>query len=86
MEVPVAFSTSLQEDTDTDDNTIIFGIVDLNIEDGYDELTGNLITSTSFTFLFRKSSNHNKCLKLKNKNNHKCLQLQNIPGLVRDFS
>ena len=50
----MAFSASLQEDTNTDDNAVIFGIVDLKIEDGYDELTGNLITSTSFIFLFRE--------------------------------
>ena len=37
----MAFSTRLHEDTITNDSPVIFGIVDLNIGDGYDEFTGN---------------------------------------------
>ena len=40
MEVPVAFSTRLHEDTSINDGAVIFGTVDLNIGDGYDEFTG----------------------------------------------
>ena len=36
MEVPVAFSTRLTEDIGIDDSPVIFDVVDLNIEDGYD--------------------------------------------------
>ena len=40
MEVQVAFSTRLTEDTIINDSPVIFGTVDLNIGDGYDEFTG----------------------------------------------
>ena len=42
MEVPVAFSTRLDGDTVIDDGAVIFGTVDLNIGDGYDEFSGTL--------------------------------------------
>ena len=45
VEVPVAFSTRLTEDTGIDDSPVIFDVVDLNIEDGYDEFSGNFITN-----------------------------------------
>ena len=45
MEVPVAFSTRLTEDIAIDDSPVIFDVVDLNIEDGYDEFSGILITN-----------------------------------------
>ena len=45
VEVPVAFSTRLHEDTITNDSPVIFGTVDLNIGDGYDEFTGNVFTN-----------------------------------------
>ena len=35
-----SFSTRLHEDTDIDDSAIIFGIVNINIGNGYDEFTG----------------------------------------------
>ena len=37
-----AFSTRLHEDTTLSDSAVIFGTVDLNIGDGYDEFTGVL--------------------------------------------
>ena len=43
VEVPVAFSTRLTDDTSINDSPVIFGTVDLNIGDGYDEFTGKLI-------------------------------------------
>ena len=55
MEVPVAFSTRLHEDTTTNDSPVIFGTVDLNIGDGYDEFTGNLIRDISFMFHFEET-------------------------------
>ena len=45
VEVPVAFSTHLTDDTSITDGPVIFDVVDLNIGDGYDEFTGNLITN-----------------------------------------
>ena len=36
-----SFSTRLHEDTTINDGPVIFGTVDLNIGDGYDEFTGN---------------------------------------------
>ena len=36
-----SFSTRLHEDTTTSDSPVVFGTVDLNIGDGYDEFTGN---------------------------------------------
>ena len=41
VEVPVAFSTRLIEDTSINDSPVIFGTVDLNVGDRYDEFTGN---------------------------------------------
>ena len=41
VEVPVAFSTRLHEARSINDSPVIFGTVDLNIGDGYDEFTGN---------------------------------------------
>ena len=38
--VSAAFSTRLDEDTELTDSPVIFGRVDLNIGDGYDEFTG----------------------------------------------
>ena len=55
VEVPVAFSTRLHEDTSVNDSPVIFGTVDLNTGDGYDEFTGNLITNINFTFHSRGS-------------------------------
>ena len=40
-----SFSTQLHEDTYATDAAVIFGTVDLNIGDGYDEFTGNLCNS-----------------------------------------
>ena len=37
-----SFSTRLHEDTTTSDSPVIFGTVDLNVGDGYDEFTGNV--------------------------------------------
>ena len=42
MEVPVAFSTGMSEDTIINDSPVIFDVVALNIGDGYDEFTGKL--------------------------------------------
>ena len=39
VEVPVAFSTLLTGDTSINDSPVIFGTVELNIGDGYDEFT-----------------------------------------------
>ena len=36
-----SFSTRLHEDTLSTDAAVIFGTVDLNIGEGYDEFTGN---------------------------------------------
>ena len=44
VELPVAFSTRLSDDTSINDSPVIFDVVDLNIEDGYDEFTGKKIT------------------------------------------
>ena len=41
-QVSAAFSTRLHEDTMLSDSAVIFGTVDLNIEDGYDEFTGSI--------------------------------------------
>ena len=35
-----SFSTRLHEDTDTNDGAIIFGTVNVNVGNGYDEFTG----------------------------------------------
>ena len=35
-----SFSTRLHENTEANDGAVIFGTVDLNIGDGYDEFTG----------------------------------------------
>ena len=59
VEVPVAFSTRLQGYTNIDDSPVIFEIVDLNIGDGYDEFTGNLIRDISFMFHFEETKNEN---------------------------
>ena len=40
LDVTYAFSVRLHEDTETNDNPVIFGNVDLNIGDGYDEFVG----------------------------------------------
>ena len=53
VEVPVAFSTRLTEDTIVNDSPVIVDVVDLNIGDGYDEFTGNSITNINFIFQFR---------------------------------
>ena len=44
VEIPVAFSTRLTDDAIITDSPVIFDVVDLNIEDGYDEFTGILFT------------------------------------------
>ena len=44
VEVPVAFSTHLTNDAIITNSPVIFDVVDLNIEDGYDEFTGILFT------------------------------------------
>ena len=41
----MAFSTRLHEDTIINDGPVIFGTVDLNIGDGYDEFTGKFYVS-----------------------------------------
>ena len=51
VEVPVAFSTRLTDDTSINDSPVIFGVVDLNIGDGYDEFTGKLITNRFYISL-----------------------------------
>ena len=51
VEVPVAFSTRLTDDTIINDSPVIFGTVDLNIGDGYDEFTGKL-TPNRFYIIF----------------------------------
>ena len=38
--VQAAFSTRLESDTEINDNAVIFGHVNLNIGNGYDEFTG----------------------------------------------
>ena len=45
-DVSVAFSTRLHQDTTIDDSPVIFGTVDLNIGDGYDEFTGKKVNLT----------------------------------------
>ena len=39
-QVSAAFSTILHQNTDLDDSPVVFGTVNLNIGDGYDEFTG----------------------------------------------
>ena len=39
-QVTALFSTRLHEQTEIGDSAVIFGTVDLNIGDGYDEFTG----------------------------------------------
>ena len=48
-----SFSTRLHEDTDINDGPVIFGTVDLNVGDGYDELTGltTMIKNETIGFL-----------------------------------
>ena len=46
-DVSAAFSTRLHEETTLSDSPLIFGIVDLNIGDGYDEFTGVLTSNHS---------------------------------------
>ena len=55
VEVPVAFSTRLTDDTSINDSPVIFETVDLNIGDGYDEFTGNSITNITFISRFEES-------------------------------
>ena len=57
MEVPVALSTCLSEDTSINDSPVIFDVVDLNIADGYDEFTVKLITKIGFIFPFKRLKN-----------------------------
>ena len=45
VEIPVAFSTRLTDDKIINDSPVIFDVVDLNIEDGYDEFTGEKINT-----------------------------------------
>ena len=47
MAPSVAFSVRLHENTEISDSPCVFGTVDLNIGDGYDEFTGK------FNFLVR---------------------------------
>ena len=54
VEVPVAFSTRLTDDTSINESPVIFDVVDLNIGDGYDEFTGNLIFYRRITRNYRK--------------------------------
>ena len=39
-EVSAAFSTRLHEETTLSDGPVVFGTINLNIGDGYDEFTG----------------------------------------------
>ena len=41
MNPSAAFSARLDEDTVLSDSPVVYGTVDLNVGDGYDEFTGN---------------------------------------------
>ena len=43
LEVPVAFSARLSENTVADDDPVVFETVDLNVGEGYDEFSGKTI-------------------------------------------
>ena len=49
----MAFSTRMSEDTSINDSPVIFGTVDLNIGDGYDEFTGKFVPNISLLLLWK---------------------------------